>query len=288
MKNSGASKYHLPLWVILMIKVLIVGVLSENSGKTTLAEALISEAIEKGVDVGVSKPFCSTNGWYHYEVIVRSAEFGLLLGRDIQRLHNVARSIESVELENPVCVLAMPLDLEKLEWNLMQNLSMNQIAMIRVSGKETKHYVVNSNLERFTGILRKEVERLSKALKGEVQEIEIEDAEEILRKARDLSNEALKEIKRRHDMVVIESFSNVASPNTESLDSDIIIAVSPGKAVIYEGEKYRRAVDILLDFKDPWEITTDGVLRLLKPLRTIELKPKELGNKGILKEIFNF
>lgn len=250
-----------------MSEILITGVLPENSGKTTLAEDLIREAREEGFDVGVSKPVCSTNGWYYPEVIKKSSELGFLVGRDVLRLHRAAKSEDSMELENPVCSLAMPVDPEKFEWNLDVTLSSYQIALIRVTGDERMHFLVSSNLERFTNFLRNETQDLVESLEGEVEEIEMEEIESVLEEARMTSNKILRRMRKRYEVLFVESFSNVASPNEEALNSDVVIAVAPGRAAVYDGERYRKAMEILSDLRAPWEISTSDVIRFLRPLK---------------------
>lgn len=271
-----------------MSMILITGALPENSGKTTFAEVLVSEAKQSGVDVGVSKPFCSSSGWYHYEVIEKSRELGFLVGRDILRLHTAAESRDEIEIENPVASLAIPPDPEKLEWNFSQyRFSINQLVLMRVSDERTHHFLVSQNLELLSETLREEVEKLLKSLRGDVEEMEVEMIDDVLQRARDISERALRTLKKRHELLIVESFSNVAAPNKESTEADLVIGVFPGKAIVYEGEKYRKAMEILLDFREPWQINLENLMELLKPLKTIELKPKELGNRGIFEELRN-
>lgn len=86
-------------------------------------------------------------------------------------------------------------------------------------------------------------------------------------------------------MLIVESFSNVAAPNREAIETDLVIAVSPGKAMIYDGEKYRKAMDVLLDFREPWQVNSENLMELLRPLKTVELRPKKLENMGILRQL---
>lgn len=143
-----------------MTMILVIGSLPDGSGKTTFAESLVSEMRDAGIDVGVSKPFCSSNGWYHYEVIEKSKEFGFLVGRDILKLHDAAKSRDEIEMENPVASLTVPPDLEKLEWNFSQyQFSINQLVVMRVTDERTHHFLVSSNLDILSGMLREEIEK---------------------------------------------------------------------------------------------------------------------------------
>ncbi|MDK2781285.1 MAG: hypothetical protein PWR13_313, partial [Archaeoglobi archaeon] len=221
-------------------------------------------------------------------VIEKSRELGFLVGRDILRLHTAAESRDEIEIENPVASLAIPPDPEKLEWNFSQyRFSINQLVLMRVSDERTHHFLVSQNLELLSETLREEVEKLLKSLRGDVEEIEVEMIDDVLQRARDISERALRTLKKRHELLIVESFSNVAAPNKESTEADLIIGVFPGKAIVYEGEKYRKAMEILLDFREPWQINLENLMELLKPLKTIELKPKELGNRGIFEELRN-
>lgn len=85
---------------------------------------------------------------------------------------------------------------------------------------------------------------------------------------------------------MIESYNNAAAPTAGSVDSDVVVAVAPGKAAVFSGNDYRKAIIALSDLKEPWKVTTEDVLPLLHPEKTIELKPRK--TEGVLDLLFTY
>lgn len=267
------------------MQILVSGLLPFDSGKTTIAEALVREAVSYGWDVGVSKPVTSLNGWYQYESIKRSIKFGFLVGEDMYRLYQAAKSNDPLYKVGSIVSLLLPPDPQRVSWNTSfysGYASHNQISVLRISGKnKTKHYFVPANIRKATKPLREEVELLLQTLKPEP--IDAEGVEKLLFNSRNLADECLEEVNLNHDLVVVESYSNVASPTTKSLYSDLILVVAPGKVAIFEGEEYRKALTVVAEIKEPWHITTEDVLPLLNPIDTVDIRPGKV--KGIFEVV---
>ncbi len=257
--------------------VLIVGLLPYDSGKTSLAESLITEAVEVGLDVGVSKPVTAVSGWYQYNTLIRSIELGLLVGEDMYRLHNAANSSDPLEFEGPVVSMHMPPDPERVDWQSSAYMSfslLDQIVAIRITSvKENKHFYVPSNIKRLTNTLKGEAEKLLSSLHPKPVEISRENIDEMLVKATEYADECLEHITNKHEFIVVESYNNAAAPTHGSLKATAVVAVAPSKAAIYEGDLYRKALMAISDIKEPWQSTTEEILCLLRPTRTIELNP---------------
>ncbi len=258
-----------------MPSLLVVGILPHDSGKTTLATSLIEEAVERGIDVGVSKPVSGFNGWYQYEYLAKSIEHHVLIGEDAHKLHKSAKSSEPIEIESPLTVLLIPPDPEKVGWRSSTYTAItyqHQVAIVRVSSiANTKHYYIPENIRRLTRPLRKEVEKLISVVNPE--SLNIRDVDKLLVKSRKKADECLNYIKRNHELTVIESYNNFAAPTAGSLDSDIVIAVAPSKAAIFKGEDYKKAVTVLSSLKEPWKIVTEDILPLLHPEKIMEFGP---------------
>ncbi len=259
------------------MKILVVGLLPYESGKTTLARYLIEDAVDRGFDVGVSKPVSSTNGWYNYDCIVRSAKYGKLVGNDIYILHKASKSSEPIEFENPFVLLLMPPDPERIEWRSSAYTALSiteQIVLIRITTlKETKHIYIPSNAERITNTLREELDVLINRLDPKPINLTHENLNNLIFRSYIISDECLEYIVRNHEITVIESYSDAAAPNRKSLDSDFVIVVAPSKIAIYNGEMYKKALDVVANVKEPWLTKTEDVLPLLHPIKTVELKP---------------
>lgn len=271
-----------------MPSLLVVGLLPHESGKMTFATLLVEEAKERGIDVGVSKPVSSFNVWYQYDCVVKSIEKRILIGEDVYKLHEAAKSSDPIEIESPVVSLLLTPDPERVEWKSTAYTSLALpylILLVRVTGiKRSEHYYVPENIERTTTTLKKEVEKLVAAINP--RRISLEDVERLLLASRKDADECLDYIEQRHEFTVIESYNNAAAPTAGSVDSDVVVAVAPGKAAVFSGSDYRKAITALSDLKEPWKVTTEDVLPLLHPEETIELKPGK--TEGVLDLLFTY
>ncbi|MET1124217.1 MAG: ATPase [Archaeoglobaceae archaeon] len=263
--------------------LLVVGLLPFDSGKTTVAKRMVEEMREAGIDVGVAKPVSSFNGWYHYEYLLKSIDMKLLVGRDALELHEAAGSTDPIEIESPVTTLLIPPDPEKVGWArwLYTNLgAFRQAAMLRITCSErTEHYLIPENVEVGIESLREEVEELARLT--EAKAVEASEIESLLISARRAADECLRLL--NHEILVVESFSNVAAPTEASLNADLVLLVAPGKIAVYDGDRYRRAVEI--ELKDPWLVVTEEVAQLLKPEATVSMRP---GKMEVLKTLKKF
>jgi len=274
------------------MKVLIVGLLPFDSGKTSLALSLIAEALSRGIDVGVIKPVTAFSGWYHYSSLVRSIEFGKLIGEDIYRLHVRARSRDPIELESPVVLMHMPPDPERVDWQSSFYTALNlneQIIALRITNpSDTNHYYIPANLGRITNAMRNLALKLIESLNPAPKEIE--EIDSILMNLGELADECVEFVSSKHEFTIIESYNNASAPTRSSLNADVVLLVAPSKVAIYSGERYRKAVEILLN--PPWLISSEEVASLLKPVKTFETKPTENESgawaEGLLDEITKF
>ena len=266
--------------------VLVTGLLPYDSGKTTFAKSLLEEARGSGIDTGFCKPISGINGWYQYEFVVKSIERGLLIGEDMSILHAAAESSDPIEHEGPVVSLLLPPDPEKAGWSAdvysFAGLQ-NQISVIRVSDPEkTEHYCVMSNVERTVQSLKKYVKKFLSRVRAEP--VESERVEELLLNSRNCADRCLEYLRGNHEFFVIESYNNAAAPTVKSLDVDVVAVVAPGKAAIFSGNDYKRAILALSSVKEPWRIVTEEVMFLLKPLAVIDVEP---GNVHVFDKIRN-
>ncbi|MFO7968183.1 MAG: ATPase [Archaeoglobaceae archaeon] len=272
-------------------QILVVGLLPFDSGKTSMACSLISEARERGYDVGVSKPLSSMSGWYQHSCVDRSIDYGKLIGSDIYKLHEAAASSDPIEHEAPVVSLLMPPDPERVEWESKEYLGMNlpsQLVVIRVTNmKGTKHYYVPPNAERLTNTMKEEVRKVVDSVENPV-EADLEFVNELLFNSYVIADEFLKSVADKHDLMIVESYNNAAAPTAKSLNTRSVIAIAPGKAAIYSGELYRKALTAVSSIKEPWKTTAEEILKLMRPFKTIELKPsssERISFEGILDSI---
>ncbi len=274
------------------MKVLIVGLLPFDSGKTSLALSLIAEALDRGIDIGVVKPITAFSGWYQYSSVQRSMKFGKLVGEDIYRLHSHARSEDPIELESPVVLMHMPPDPDRVDWQSSFYTALNlneQIITLRITDPNgTNHYYLPANLGRLTGVMRDLALKLIESLKPAPKEIH--DVDDILLNLGKFADGSVELISSNHEITIVESYNNASAPTQSSLKADIVLMVAPSKVAIYNGERYRKAVELLL--KPPWLISSEEVASLLKPIKTIETKPtidkSGAWAEGLLDETLRF
>ncbi len=272
------------------MRVLVSGLLQFDSGKTSLALSLIHEAVERGMDVGVVKPVTSFSGWYQYSSVLKSMELGKLVGEDIYKLHETAKSEDPIELESPVVLMHMPPDPERVEWRSTFYTALNlkeRIISVRITNpKGTNHFYVPENLNRLTGSLRDVATKLVNTLKP--KPLDVEKVDELIPKLGELADECVGTISSKHDFTLIESYNNASAPTWKSLDVDVVLIVAPSKVAIFEGKSYRKAVELLLN--PPWLIPSEDIVSILRPAKTVELKPTLNKNsawaEGLLDEIY--
>ncbi len=267
--------------------VLIVGLLTYDSGKTTVAEGIASEAIKRGFDVGVSKPVSSYNIWYQHEFFRESIKLGVLVGEDVVRLHKAARSREAIEVEGPIVGALAPPDPEALDWriSLYANVSsslINQMIIIRVtrclttSNYETLHFIVRDNIEKCVESLKPFVNEFLKTINYNYGVIDVSRLASILEnEAPSYADECLNQVCKEHELTIIESYNDVASPTRNSLEkSSVVVAVAPGRAAIYQGEVYRKAAEVLGEAIEPWKLNTRRIVSILRPKATVKINVK--------------
>ena len=253
--------------------LLIVGLMQKDSGKTTISKAI--SRFYRDLKVGYAKPVSSFNAWFNYDIFEVGLNQGMLISGDILKMNEF---VEDIVRSNPICIMMSPVDPKKVEWSSVGYDSYyNQISLLRAIDR---HYLIESNLKNFPDFVNERIKEF--LLKTNVETISLEEFEKIVEKARKISDRFLNETRRKNDLTVIESTSNVASPNWSALHSDCVILVSPGRVAIIDAERYRSAIDLM--GTDPWNLTTESIVELLKPEMTFPTEPKKF-NDEIFKKI---
>ena len=286
------------------LAILIVGLLKYDSGKTSVALSLVQEAIEKGMNVGVLKPISGFDAWSQYKYVLKSMEYGKLIGEDLYLLHATARSNAPIEVEGPLVMLLAPPDPASFSWRMSlyttaTTSTIDQAIIARITecsegAISTRHYVIEENLERTPNVLKNKLIELIRKLEPKPRIIGREDVEENLFSYNSIEgiDSCVKRIMSSYDMVVIESYNDAAAPTPSSIEVDVVVAVAPGKIALYPGDKYRRALNLVGEIRNPLATTTSDILGLIKPIKAIDthpvVNPKELEKpwiKGLLDEI---
>ncbi len=246
-----------------VMRVLVNGLIPHDSGKTTMAISLIKALKEMGFDVGFSKPISGINGWYQYHCIEESIKLGFLVGEDLLKLHEACQSDNSLIIEGAVVSVVFPPDPERIGWRT-DIYSFHVPTMMRIV---EKHYIFMDQLSILPSTLKTVIDKLIKILKPK----KAYNFEKLFEMSVYLADNCLKMID--HDFIVIESYSNVSSPTLESMNVDYVLSVAPGKVALVNGNDFRRALEVIPS--QPWNVTTESVLEILKPMKTFEIPPKK-------------
>jgi len=253
--------------------LLIVGLLQKDSGKTTISEAVLKYF--RDLKIKYTKPVSSFNAWFNYEILEESLKRGMLISGDVLKL---SEFVEDFERANPICIMMSPVDPEKVEWSSVGYESYyNQISLLRIVDR---HYLIEGNLKLFPNFVNEKIGEFVR--KTDVETISFEEFERILERSRKISDRLLEEIRRKNDLTIIESTSNLVSPNLSALNSDCVVLTSPGRVAVIDGKRYRNVVSLI--GTDPWNLTTESVVEILKPETTFSIEPWRF-NDGLFKKI---
>lgn len=267
------------------LKILVVGLLRYDSGKTSIARSLVLEAKDRGFNVGVVKPVSGFDAWSQYKYVLKSMEYGKLIGEDLYILHSVADSRNPIEIEGPIVMLLAPPDPSSYSWRISLYIAattstLDQVVVARITTcrddvVETHHYMVEENIERTSRILRERLVELIEKLRPRPEPIEKNMLEKrlFLEEILEGVDKCVERVIDSHEITIIESYNDAAAPTQFSAKADVVIAVAPGKIALYPGEKYWKAISLVGEIKNPLATTTSDVLGLVKPFKTIDTEP---------------
>jgi len=264
--------------------VLVVGLLGNDSGKTSVATSLVREARSKGVRALGVKPVGGHSAWGQYDTLVRSLRYGMLVGEDAYRLWLASDKAEPIEAISPLDVLTVPPDPEharSFEEYLVLSENLADVAvMLRVTRLEedrltTSHYLAEENLERAVPSLKDSIRELAGLVKAET--VTGEELLGLVAGAAEHTDSILRRMLQKYELVVVESFNNAALPTPLCLEADWVVLVAPGRAYVYRGDRYSRAVESIVSIRGP-NITTLEVSKYVKPVGTVALLPRGKGD----------
>lgn len=275
-----------------------MGLLENDSGKTSVATSLVREARSRGIKALGVKPVGGHSAWGQYDTLVRSLKYRMLVGEDAYRLWLASGRAEPLEAISPLDVLTAPPDPENVRsfeeyLGLSENIA-NVAVMLRVTRLKgdrfvTRHYLAEENLEKAVSPLKDDIRELAGLVKAE--RITGEELLELAARASEHVDSILRRLLPKYELFVVESFNNAALPTPLCLEADWVVLVAPGRAYVYQGDKYSKAVESLVSIRGP-NITTLEVSRYLKPLGTVALLPRsksDLDSAGSdTRELMNF
>ncbi len=227
--------------------ILIAGMLPHDSGKTTFALMLAEALREEGFRVKAMKPVAAHSAWFQPWSLAESYRLGVLVGGDVIRYLR-SGLIDNPDIQNPVDLLTAPPDPAALPttstyMSFVEALE-TQVVAARLSIHGRTYYVIPDNLARTPSHLRTALENLLSHMrpvsKASPQWLLLRlSSPEVRAHILDVTRSLL----RTTDVLLIESFNNalIPAPGLESMVSSVI-AVAPGRALVYRGGKLRAYV----------------------------------------------
>ncbi|MFX1439082.1 MAG: hypothetical protein ACFFFD_02455 [Promethearchaeota archaeon] len=277
-------------------RVLLVGMSSFDSGKTTFAGLLIDRLYQHVSSIEYFKPISAHNYWQRFEHTQQLLNQRRIFSADLASIKSKVKSQKDEYTLNPIHRLYVPTSPEKPLLNVPTTLGLagpdSVIALQRFSWHDDRgmHSLVLAaeNLVR-QGDLLLSYEELQKLTDGverravnsleEIQQYENTHLEEAL-------TSSLAHVEEGSDLVVIESFNDTAWI-WEGLDRvELVLVVGPGQAFSYDAERFRRAAFLQKRPSMPIrEVTFGRINDLLKPIGRDKWSPIGLQSTKMLDSI---
>ena len=290
------------------MRILVVGLIPYESGKTEFVSGLSSVLEQLGFKTGYFKPVAGHDGWYQYDTLLYSMDKKLLIGHDAYVIAEKLGLLDKLHLISPLDIFTLPVDPVKLGLNMhvyddhMSYIGKRVVIMrfTRFLDNEAKNYrhvyfVCRDTIDKLNNDLRRVYDELLTSLKTSESSF-IDTVTSHVEKL--LHTPQIYEIidtyinyLGEYDPLIIEGYNDVSSPTLGSLNVDYVFVVAPGKALLYSGERYRMAVNLLSYRGYPWMIKSSNVVEVVgKPLRTYDIPVKIYGDRlsRVFEEIVEF
>ncbi|MHC1581835.1 MAG: hypothetical protein ACXQT5_02285 [Candidatus Syntropharchaeia archaeon] len=240
---------------MLQLTILVVGLCTGHAGKTTLTRSILRCLKEMGIKPCAFKPKAANNLWYDFDVVYESLSRGRLYGMDAKLLREESDTSIREEMINPVHRL----------WN---------------EGEQPDYILDRIFVDNKTILISKSLMKINRMVEG-LFDLLYDKADQIIETTnKDTTTKLFKyyergiknsftEISKNRDVVVVESYSDIALP-WEELKPDIVLGIKPWEISVYDAEKYMMAFDILYGK----EISTERVAALLEPVKRIRILPQ--------------
>ncbi len=283
--------------------ILVNGLIGDGSGKTILASSLVSILKKEGFDVVGFKPVGGTDIWLRPWVMSESRKRRLVVTGDGVILERVSMNVEDGEVLNPIAILLGYADPSRFAWKssmLDRHLSsisdrslIGRVTMCEGGNAYTTHFINASSIHDSPARIQAAILELAALLDPKPLRVERGFIEEILEgRLVDAPDSCLKSLLRKHEIIVVESNSDIAAPTHMSSRPDIVVTVAPGVASILSGSRFKNAIEVLAIRGRPWSVTTKEVVNITGVEKTIYLPlledPMEGYTYNDLEEIIDY
>jgi predicted P-loop ATPase/GTPase len=276
-----------------MRRFLVSGLFPYDSGKTVFAKSLIEALKDRGLIPRYFKPVGGHNGWYQYDTIMHSLELGFLIGHDAYIGAVETGMLEYANIISPLDFLTLPLDPVKFKPSIptyfdYMSSAAKTMMLLRLTRawstngelKSINTYILcRDNVEYLTDPMRELLDDLIGAFRARGDVI-IEGNSDLALKVMYNENiysliDGYPELLGPADILIIEGYNDVAAPTPRSLDVEKVFIVGPSKVLMYDGERYREAVELLAYQGKPWSISTSKLIGILGAPRESRDLPHE-------------
>ncbi|MET1160432.1 MAG: ATPase [Thermoprotei archaeon] len=279
------------------MKLLVVGLIPYDAGKTEFVIGMSDALKELGYKPGYFKPVAGHDGWYQYDTLLYSMDLGLLIGHDAYVVAERLELLDKIHAVSPLDILTFPIDLYKIDLNVhLYEEYMSYIGKRAVLTRFTRIYGDSIDSYKHVYFLAKDaIDKLSDELHsvfGELVDnlkkensVFIETSTEYVEKMLNTPViysviDTYMEYLREYDPLIIEGYNDVASPTMKSLEADYVFVVGPGKVLVYKGDRYRMAVELLSYRGYPWTIKASTVISVAgKPIFSYDIPLKIYSEK---------
>lgn len=279
-----------------MSRVLIVGSLPFDSGKTQLSIHIGKVLIESGLSVNYFKPISGHNYWYHYDHTKECLMNRKLVSRDATIVKKELGLTSNLLLLNPIHSLFAPSRIDRPLQNIPNSLGLSGSTSVQVIQRFSEPN--NTKIDTTVLIAEELVEENRLIIGPEEVGMLSYDASIIIANRLEAFQEyeynhyeryvtkSFSSIEKGVDIVIIESFNDSVWP-WEALEYvDDVLVVSPGHIFRYDSEKMRKASFLMRRGDLPIrEVTLGRIVDLLKPIGKVEVRPDSNLSYSQLKEL---
>ncbi len=274
-------------------RVLLVGMNTFDSGKTTFARLVADSVSKSGSSVEYFKPLSAHNFWYSFSHTQSCVRREMLFSYDVTTVRSVIGSNVHEFVSNPIHRMYVPTVSEKPFSSVASTLglagwdsviSMQRFSTPNESGVVSTTLVAESLIEEGRLILTPgEADRLTRGTKKiaissfeDIREFENTHYEEYV-------SDAFSAVENVADLVIIESFNDTVW-TWEGLDYvDLALVIGPGQVFQYDPKRLRKAALLQRRPNMPIrEVTFSRIADLVKPMRYESWSHKKLKSDGVL------
>lgn len=218
--------------------ILFVGLGGTNSGKTTVAAALLRALRAHGRRAVPWKPFGGSNAWTDSRDVLHSLRAGRFFGHDSETLRRAAASSLREELIGPVHRLwAAPPHDHRQATDRPPTFVLDRVTRSADPGEDL--VVVNATLPFDHGLR----DALAPLLRGPAETLAVETLDDLNRIQREHYESSIRSsaalVYEHADVVVCESFGGACLPWRELTALALVVAVHPGYFCSYAGAEYQ-------------------------------------------------